>query len=399
MKTALLLSTFDENVGDDLIRHGVEHLLEQVSPGPWRYERWAKSNAISASFAVGPLSTATIHRRGGLVRMAMGRAERASMSPFNPWRFQKLLRSDLVLVCGTPLFYFTAAQDFADAERWPAIILHAARTADPPPIVTLGCGSILYRSVEETRARFPRGLAVVRDVVECQSLFVCRDRSTEQLIRAAGVPQEVPIPVLPCPSVWAADRLGIGPAAAGRTLCISFSTESSTWSDPGDRDVEIRVGLFAAAVAKTRSLGLEAVALAHNDLDVAAVMRAKRSRTDLDGVPVVRVDAAQLLERLRTARGLITWRVHGAAAARSLGIPALLFRTDSRVDLAAGLGATVVDNESSSVGAVDAFLDAAADARPPAGEAALRALKENAVGTLRGSWQDRVADGLRRGRT
>jgi hypothetical protein len=89
---------------------------------------------------------------------------------------------------------------------------------------------------------------------------------------------------------------------------------------------------------------------------------------------------------------------HGAVAARSLGIPALLFRTDSRVDLAAGLGATVVDNESSTIKAVDAVLDAAADACPPSGEAAVRALKEAAVGTLC-AWQDRVEGATRRGRT
>lgn len=397
MKTAVLLSTFRENVGDDLIRLGCEYLLSHVSPGPWRYEPWAKSNALGVGLPLGPLSTTTIHRRGRLAQAVLRRLERASLARFNPWRFRTLLSSDLVLLCGTPLFYFTRERDFADTENWPDILLQAARSGRVPPIVTLGCGSIVPQRVDELRVRHPAALDLAKNVVSIQSLVVCRDDSTRRLIRSAGIPERIPLPILPCPSAWAVDRLGIGavPAAsADRTICISFSLESTGWSEDGDRDEHVRIDLLSKALAAIERRGLRPVVLAHNELDVAAFDRLKRSRKGMEGLAARRVNAVELLGHLGVARGLLTWRVHGAVAARSLGIPALLFRTDSRADTAETFGATVVPNEASSAPAVESFLAACDERRPPLEQEALVSLKADAVERLRRLWAEHVEPSL-----
>lgn len=401
MQTAVALSTFHENVGDDLIRLGCEHLLDRLSPGSWRHRHWAKSNALGASLPLGPLSTTSLHRRGSIVQAVLRRMERASMDPWNPWRFRRLLASDLVLICGTPLFYFARGHDFAGTETWPRILLQVARSGRAPPIVTLGCGSIVPPGVESLRDKHPAALDLVRDVVSIQSLVVCRDEPTRRLIRSAGAPDGIPLPVLPCPSAWAVDRLGMGPkppAAARRTVCVSFSLESSEWSDDRERDEAVRIELLSTALAAIARRGFRAVALAHNELDVAALERVKRSRRDLESLAVKRVNAAGLLAQVGDARGLVTWRVHGAVAARSLGIPALLFRTDSRAALAETLGVTVVDNDVSSGTAVESFLEACGDDSAPRDHEPLVALKADAVEHLRACWAEHVAPKLERGR-
>lgn len=401
MQITATLSTFRENVGDDLIRLGCEHLLECLSPGPWRYRRWAKSNALSASVELGRLSKTSIHRRSPLARAVLRRAERASLTACNPWRFRRLLASDLILLCGTPLFYFTQHDDFAGNETWPGILLHVARTGQAPPIVTLGCGAIVPDGVDELRTSHSRAFGLVRDVVSIQSLVGCRDLLTQRLIRSAGAPEETPLPVLPCPSVWAADRLGIErdrEAAAGRTVCVAFSTESCNWATSGDRDEQVRIDLLGNVLDGIARCGFGAVVLAHNELDVEAIQRAKRSRRDWSGLIVRRMDATGLLEQLRHARGLVTWRVHGAVAARSLGVPALLFRTDSRSTMAEMLGTTVVDNAPSSAQAVEAFLSACVDQPSRADAEAIEALKADAFGELQALWASHVVPALERGR-
>jgi hypothetical protein len=397
MKTALLLSTFRENVGDDLIRLGCEYLLERMSPGPWRHERWAKSNALGASLPLGPLSTTSIHRRGRLVRAVLRRLERASFTRGNPWRYRTLLSSDLVLLCGTPLFYFTRESDFAHTENWPDILLQAARSGRVPPIVTLGCGSIVPQGADELRERHPAALDLARRVVSIQSLVVCRDESTRRLIRFAGIPERVPLPILPCPSAWAVDRLGIGAvpvASADRTICISFSLESSRWSEDGERDEHVRIDLLSKALAAIERRGFRPVILAHNELDVVAFERLRRSRKDMEGLTAWRVNAVDLLGHLAVARGVLTWRVHGAVAARSLGIPALLFRTDSRAGTAETFGATVVPNDVSSEPALESFLAACDREGPPHEQEALVSLKAHAVEQLRRLWAEHVEPSL-----
>jgi hypothetical protein len=401
MKTAAVLSTYRENVGDDLIRLGCEYLLGRMSPGPWRFRRWAKSNALGASLSFGPLSTTSIHRRSPIVQAVLRRVERASIGPWNPWRFRRLLASDVILLCGTPLFYLTRGHDFADTETWPGILLEAARSGRVPPIVTLGCGSIIPPGGDEMRDAHGAALDLVRNVVAVQSLVVCRDDLTRRLIWSAGIPERTPLPVLPCPSAWAVDRLGIGPVPAvpaGRTVCISFSLESSAWSEHRERDEHIRAALLAMTLAEIERRGFRAVALAHNEYDVAAFDRVKRSRRDMNNLAVRRVNAVELLVQLRSARGLVTWRVHGAAVARSLGIPALLFRTDSRAAMAETLGATIVPNAISSGSAVESFLAGCVDDHPRHTRETVDALKADAVGQLRGYWAEHVAPTLGHGR-
>lgn len=401
MQTAVVLSTFHENVGDDLIRLGCEHLLARLSPGPWRYRHWAKSNALGASLPIGPLSTTSIHRRGAIVQAVLRRVERASMGPYNPWRFRRLLASDLIILCGTPLYYFAPGHDFAGTETWPGILLEAARSGRAPPIVTLGCGSIIPAGVKSLHNTNPAALDLVRDVVAIQSLVVCRDEPTRRLIRSAGVPESNSLTVLPCPSAWAVDRLGIRrvpAAAAERTICVSFSLESSGWSEDSERDEAVRIELLSGALAGIERRGFRAVVLAHNELDVAAFERVKRSRRDLASLCVTRVNAAGLLEQLGKARGLVTWRVHGAVSARSLGIPALLFQTDSRAPMAETLNAIVVDNAVTSGPAVESFLETCVGDPPPRDHEPLVALKEKAVEQLQASWAEHVAPKLAHGR-
>jgi len=393
MKTVVLLSTFDENAGDDLIRHGVEYLLGQMADGGWRPKNWTKSNALSASIELGPITNCTISRSNRIKRILMSRVERASMSKLNPWRYRKLLASDMIILCGTPLFYFSESRVFADYESWPQILLDVIRRKPTIQIVTLGGGSILSHQIDKMTTTHSKAIALIKEVVLAQKFYVCRDQLTIDLIRSSGVPSDFPLFVMPCPSIWARNRFGIKrspQASTGRKVCISFSIESSDWATERNADARLRLELLKGILQQTKRLELEPTFLAHNDLDVAAFREAQRSVNEMTRHIVIRVDAKRLLEELSTAKGMITWRIHGAMAARSLNIPTFLFKTDSRFAMARDLGAVIAPNEINSQLSVYEYLADLALTTNHGSEQDIEQLKEKSISALKRQWNKYV---------
>jgi hypothetical protein len=361
VKQVVFLSTYGENVGDDLIRHGCEYLLSRLLPYSFDLTFWAKSNSMSTCFARGSWCHSSTHRQRALVRRLLGIGEQLSCHPLNPFRYRLLKRSDMIVICGTPLFYFVSSGSFDEHERWPRILLDVAAARPDLPIVTLGCGSIVDGAIEDAPSRWPEALRLVQRLLAVQKLVTCRDATTQQLLQLSTRDDLSPPPILPCPSLWAVDcfrdQLDANPVKTSRKVCISFSTESSAWTLNGQADKLSRRQLAVNAVRAAKRLGLAPCLLAHNDLDAAAIHDMKREFDELLETQVVFVSAVTLLSELSSSLALVTWRVHGAMAARSLGKPALLLRTDSRYKMAEEVGALTIDNTASSMAEINAFLE------------------------------------------
>lgn len=367
--TVTLLSTYYENVGDDLIRIGVQRQIRSVLGTEPRWDHVAKSNPLSLQL---PLSRAT---HAPLARMPADeqRAAAALAAELPAGSRDKVRDASAFVVAGTPIFYFVGDQSFLDIEAaygadWPRVVF--AERVEPrplPPMIALGVGSIYEGSAEAILSAHRPAAEFIRRFVERAALVTTRDAATDALVRAAAPELGSRIVRSICPSFWAAEAFGAPVPAPARRVTIGYALESVNWdlSAPRDAIVEARERALSRVIAYFRARDYAIGLVAHNEWDVEAGAAVAR-RFGL--AQPEHVGARRLLDVVSGSHAVVTWRVHGAIAARSVGRPALLFRTDSRWQSAAEVGAGVLDDRTSSEDEVEAALDrlCAAGAHDPA---------------------------------
>jgi hypothetical protein len=389
MRTITLLSTYYENIGDDLIRIGVQQQIAGALGADVRWRHVAKSNPLSLSRPVSRASHAPLARMSPDERRAAASAEHAA----EPLTHDNIDGTDALVVAGTPIFYFVGDQSFIEIEAahggdWPRTVFAERLECQPaPPLIALGVGSIYEGSPADVLAAQPRAADFIRRFVARSVLVTTRDSATDALLRAACPELDARILRSVCPSFWAAERLGTEVAVRSPRVTISFALESADWDRSASHDVivAVRERALSRAITYFRERGYAISLVAHNEYDVAAAATV----TQLRGLPPAElIDARRLVEAAAGSDVVVTWRVHGAIAARSLGRPALLFRTDSRWQTAAELGALVIDDRTATKAELETMLDRlceAAQSDPAASMAAAGAARDREFARLRGA--------------
>lgn len=338
------VSTYYENIGDELIREGMMHQLRAAFGERLRFDHVSKSNALSLYAPVTSLTHAPTWRMPRLRRRVLQRAGRAIA---RPWPVpDRIARADVVAFAGTPLFYFTAGQTFFDRELWPRLIFeHRLANRETPRLVALGVGSILDRPIEQTLGEHPEAAEFLHRFVDRAALITTRDDDTAALLHAANPEAAHKVHRMICPSIWGRLNLGIEPPAKPLTTkraLIGYSEESASWDNGDER--ALRAGRRAACdevIDHLKRSGYDVQLIAHNDLDLPV----QRDVAAAHGIAApIDVNARTLIEQCTAARLMVTWRVHGAMGALSMGLATLLFRTDSRYTMAEQLGAAIADD-------------------------------------------------------
>lgn len=391
-RSITLLSTYYENVGDDLIRIGVQRQIRDALEGRVRWRHVAKSNLLSLHL---PKSRAT---HAPLARMPADE-QRAAAALTSALRGagsfveDKLERADAFVVAGTPIFYFVGDRSFVGVEAaygadWPRRIF-AERVESRPalPMLALGVGSIYEGTAADVLAAHPAAAQFIRRFVQRAALVTTRDAPTDDLLRTACPGHGARIMRSVCPSFWAAETLHAAAPAPQRRVAISFALESVNWdlSAPRETVVAARECAFSRVITYFRARSYAIALLAHNEYDLAAAAGVAQRR----GLPPpVLVDARTLVDEAARSEVVVSWRVHGAVAARSMGRPALLFRTDSRWQTAAELGAEIADDRTASKEELQTVLDglcARAASDPAETHAAAGAMRAAEFARLRAS--------------
>jgi hypothetical protein len=370
MRKITLLSTYYENVGDDLIRIGVQQQIAGALGAGAQWRHVAKSNPLSVCR---PLSRAS---HAPLARMSADERRFAASAPQGDGLVLRdnIADADALVVAGTPIFYFVGDESFIEIEAahggdWPrAVFAERLESRPTPRMIALGVGSIYEGSPADLLAAQPQAADFIRRFVARSVLVTTRDAATDALLRAACPDLEARILRSVCPSFWAAERLGAGVPEPRRRVTISFALESADWDRTAPREVivEAREQALSRVITYFRKRDYAIALVAHNDYDVAAAATVVQRR----GLPPAElIDARRLVHEASRSDVVVTWRVHGAIAARSLGRPALLFRTDSRWETAAEFGAHVIDDRTATKEDLDVMLDqlcAAAECDPSA---------------------------------
>ena len=362
---AVVLSTYHENIGDDLIRDGTLALLRRIF-GPLAFHHLAKSNPLGAALPPSYLAHGPAHRMTGPVRFAVRALDRVlRLRPARP--------ADLAVVAGTPLFYHLPYGTFLELEPWVDHFYRRVLEAAPVPLLALGLGSILPGDPPRFPAGYARERQFVADFVDRSFIVTARDDGTFALLNECRrVGSQTPVFRTLCPSFWAADGFGIRReqvAAEARLVSVSFSVESLRWDEHAGEAVRRRWAAVRAVLGQLARRGYDARLVCHNEYDVPV---AKRLAREYRLRSPLRATSRTMLDQFARSRAAITWRVHGALGAHSLGVPALLFRTDSRVGLAEELGIPVVDDRVHTEPELVAALDRLFAGGPPDRLPALR---------------------------
>ena len=355
-----LLSTYRENIGDDLIRAGVMHQIEHFLERKPSFGHITKSNRLSRYLPLGHLSHFPVQRMPEQRRRRTQFAGRLlSRLPGARW-IDKTRNCDLFVIAGTPVFYFVGDQDFISNERiysedWPAEIFDKSLDRpDAPALIGLGLGSIYEGEPAGLLDRHPAAANFLRRFLHRARLVTVRDAGTMRLLECACPERCQILHRTYCPSLWAAARFGIEPAEQpARQALVGFSLESAGWS-PHPNAREGRRRAFEWVVEALSVSGYSVRLVAHNDLD-HVVQQEESTRLSLPAP--LRLDAEGLLHEASRSRLVVTWRVHGSLAALSMGTPVLLFRTDSRSQAAEELGAEVLDDLELDRGRLNAVIE------------------------------------------
>ncbi len=342
-----LLSTYFENVGDDLVRAGVQRQLQLALGGNPTWLHTSKSNGLSLFSPLSRFSHNPLARMNSTIRaIAVSLGNRLNESSAFTF-LDKALNTDLFVIAGTPLFYFVGADNFLNAEanfgsNWPETVF--SKRLEPvgaPPFIALGVGSIYEGTAVDLLKAHPNAANFLNRFLRKAVLVSTRDDRTYDLLKLACPERENILVRSVCPSLWAESEAV--PKPMGLKVLISYSAESSNWDlTRSKREVLDRRRLALDWVLQYfHERGFEIVIAAHNKLDSQvqhALNLEKRARL------ITLRSAADLTRAVGEASLTITWRIHGAMAALAAGRPAVLFRTDARSPMAENLGALSVDD-------------------------------------------------------
>ena len=340
----MLLSTYYENIGDDLIRYGILYLLAKSGFPPSSVGYIAKANPLSVYFPKTPLSHGPWYRMPKRLQYHLACLNNFLSRSSFARRQNKVLNSFGMVVAGTPLFHLDRKISFLGIDQWIPNIFEKCLISNPDlRFFSLGLGSVIDFDPSDIWKLYPAEAKFIKRYVERSVLITTRDETTYKLLQAAAPdPTKKKIIRSICPSVFGYRQLGINrePSCIDENkVCISFTLESSSWNANPEEAKRKRSEIVESIVTMLMEKKITVQLISHNKLDLPL----QQKLADKFKLPrPLKATTATMLKEFATSRLVVTWRVHGALGALSLGVPAVLFKTDNRASMAEELGADVI---------------------------------------------------------
>lgn len=356
MKKLTILSTFHENIGDDLIRSGVEEVLTAHFNGEIEKVYVTKSNPLSMYADWGKVSHAPRWQKEGLKKRVHDALVRRVPSKVKTQGYEsRILDADALLVAGTPLFYFTRKRfTFLQNGFWAKEVIQPFLDAGKPVFV-VGAGFLLDDAPEAIAQRCPEEIAFLKNLIEKSRYFGVRDGISYDFLSRV-IPNNRAIQTH-CPSLW---NTPLEFERVPKSVNISLSLESARIDKNPKTAIAKRMKVFESVLDYLRKEGFERIQLtSHNQVDFETQMGIYKKYN----LPKpFNIPSGKMRETFGSASLLVTWRVHGAMAARLMDTPTVLFKTDNRYKMAEEVGAFVLDDREDTpeeiVSAIDRFLKA-----------------------------------------
>lgn len=348
------LSTYFENIGDDFIRLGISYLLNKIYNNEIKEYHVSKSNSLSYLFN---LNKWTHSPRWQMNKNQQWITDRIYFFllriGFQKRFYKRIEQSNVIILAGTPLFFFTKGEyTFLKNMNWPSGFYGEIKKHFPgKKIFCVGAGSIYDFSVDDLSVTYPEELKFLNNFVNDVDFLAVRDSKTKQLLSVAS--QSNNIIQLACPSIFSSRKYTISRGESSKlknkTIVLSYSEESANIDLNKENTISKRREILDKIVTSLTLKGYKLSFFAHNkvDKDLHKYLKAQYPHIKLE-----KGSSEDFLKLISSVDLLISWRVHGAMGAASLGCPAILFKTDSRASTTEIFDLDVVDDRVSSEGEI-----------------------------------------------
>jgi hypothetical protein len=308
MRTAII-TTVRHNVGDDFVREGILHLLENLGDfGPIDLiHKHAPATAVYGFEGI----------RSAVASMAMERAAR--LLGMN----DRIKTADLVIQSGAPVYWCHPLRPHCGRSEWFGPLIERRFLPDRRgrKFMSIAGGSgQTYDSDGSEMARCSICAPFARRFFEACDLTTLRDQVARDMLRSVGGDAEV----LPCTSIFARDRMRLAPEA-GEYIVLNFMERGGHYTFGQSIDAELWRRQFREIVDTTMGMGRVVIACHTRREQELARQVAPAAETFL--VPNEHVEYMRFYAKAKF--GVVN-RVHAGFMMASLGKPVAVIGSDSR---------------------------------------------------------------------
>lgn len=320
-----LITTLNHNVGDDFVREGILYLLKQ-SVGKYDLALIHKHIPLTARpewewYYYSGLSKYLdrAKRFNGLFW-----SNRIDSLPLN-FNTDKILSCDLLVQSGAPVFWPSC-----QTNEWykPLIRKRYLSLPTKPPFINIGAGTCLgYNCSGDELLNNADTAAYIHELVTKCQITTLRDTLSCEILNCIGLEA----PVIPCPSIFARDMLGVEPLTP-EYVVLNYMPLGGHFSFDQEIKTEKWEVVFKRFYLMIRNRFPVIVACHNQEEYVSAQKVCPGARLFLGKT------AKDYLECYARAKFFIGNRVHAAFAIASFGRPGFVIGTDTRALMTREIG-------------------------------------------------------------
>lgn len=366
---ATIITTVNHNVGDDFVREGILYLLERVL-GPLEVSLIHKHIPVTVRPELEWIYTSGLTRFLDRLPKIKGLqlSKIADILPQNR-SSDKIINCELLVQSGAPVYWVSPTGGGAYENEWyqPLIRQRYLKVHDQVPFINLGAGTCQpYYSDGSEFASNPSCVNYIRELHGLCVVTTVRDTLSKRVLNSLSLDA----PVIPCPSIFARDQLGIK-AREPKYIVLNYMPTGGHFGMNQELDSgkwEKTFADFYHKLSETEDI----ILVCHNERERSATNKI------LPGAKIFSATtAAEYLQFYAGAQFYIGNRVHGAFATASFGRPAFIVGSDTRARMADELLLkSVFVNEASLDVLTKAYIDLKARARTY--ESEFRGIKDRA---------------------
>lgn len=329
---ATVITTTNHNVGDDFVREGILYLVEKII-GYFDLRLIHKHLPVTVRD-----NFEWVHKYGvasALAELPRVREEHVSklidLLPLNPEQ-DKILYTDLLIQSGAPVYWCIPGVSGSHMNEWyePLVKRRYEKVQSTVPLLNIGAGTCQpYHSDGSEFQSDPECTAFIKEFFSLCNVTTLRDTLSRDVLGSLGLDA----PVIPDPSIFARERLGIE-TKDPQYVALNFMSLGGHFEFGQDLDVE--------------KWKREFVSFYHSISEKHPVRIVCHNKKERDEVKRILPGADYFYERSQTAGGYLKFyseakfyigcRVHGAYATASFGRPAFVIGTDTRAKMMREIG-------------------------------------------------------------
>jgi polysaccharide pyruvyl transferase WcaK-like protein len=317
-----LITTIDTNIGDDFIREGICHVLEEIFKRTGiEFVSVNKHKPYTVYPAWHPIHFGDF---ADILPVGKDFMRRTADSLFSAMGLSHFDDCDLIVQCGAPVFWPNCSQNEWARPLWKDII---GRLHERIQVINLAAGSCYPWERQPSKIDTPEDEKYLKEILSYCRLTTVRDHLSQELCKTLG--REVPL--IPCSALLVGRGRKAQITQSGYIL-INYMTGGGHYAwdqEIDDRKWENTVKTLIARLSKRHKIAF----LCHDEQEFSLT---KKLDPEL---PVFFPKSHQeYFDCLSGSMFAICNRMHASIAMAGIGIPSIAICTDTRLLMVSQIG-------------------------------------------------------------